>query len=359
VTGRVVDGGRRFELAPGYDVSRLIVGGWQLSAGHHAQPVAEDEAVERLVALADLGLDTLDCADIYTGVEELYGRFLKRWRTTSGSARPIRVHTKLVPDLSLLPRVDAAYVAGIVDRSLRRLGVDALDLVQFYWWDFQVGDWLGAARALGELVRAGKVRHLGATNLTGPEVRALEDAAGVPVVADQVQYSALDLRPEHGLAEHCARSATRMLCYGGLAGGLLTSRWLGAPAASGPFASRSLTKYRLIVDEFGGWAAYQALLAELAAIGAAKGVEASAIALRFVLDQAGVAAAITGFSTVARMRDNLRALDVTLDAHDHARIRHRTDAAPGPRGDVFALERDRSGPHGRIMKYDLNEARGP
>ncbi len=356
MTGRMAEHGRRFELAPGYDVSRLIVGGWQLSAGHHAEPVDGEEAIERLVAMADLGLDTFDCADIYTGVEELYGRFLERWRTTSGGARPIRVHTKLVPDLSQLGRVDAAYVQGIVDRSLRRLGVDALDLVQFYWWDFDVGDWLGAARALGDLARAGKIRHLGATNLTGPEVRAMEEAAGVAVVADQVQYSVLDRRPEHGLAEQCARSATRMLCYGGLAGGLLTSRWLGAPAARGPFPSRSLTKYRIIVDEFGGWAAYQALLAELADIAEAKGVGTAAIALRFVLDQPGVAAAVTGFSTIARMRDNLRALDVTLDADDHARIRRHTEAAPGPRGDVFALERDRSGPHGRIMKYDLGDA---
>ncbi len=348
--------GRRTELAPGYDVSRMIVGGWQLSAGHHARAIPTEEALERLVALADMGLDTLDCADIYTGVEELYGRFLARWRTTSGGAHPIRVHTKLVPDLSRLAEVDAAHVADVVDRSLRRLGVDALDLVQFYWWDATVGDWLGAARALGDLVRAGKIRHLGATNLTGAEVRAMEDAAGVPVVADQVQYSVLDRRPEHALADHCARSSTRMLCYGGLAGGLLTSKWLGAPRADGPFTSRSLTKYRLIVDAFGGWEAYQALLAELAAIGEQRGVDAAAVALRFVLDQPGVAAVIVGFSTVERMRAAARALNLRLDAADHARIRRHTDGAPGPLGDVFGLERDRDGPHGRIMRYDLNDA---
>ena len=348
-------GARRVELAPGYDIARIVVGGWQLSAGHHAEAVGEEEAIERLVALADLGLDTFDCADIYTGVEELFGRFLKRWRTTSAGARPIRVHTKLVPDLSRLAEVDAAHVEAIVDRSLRRLGVEALDLVQFYWWDRGVGDWLAAARALGDLVRAGKVRQLGATNLTGREVGDLEDAAGVPVVSDQVQYSVLDRRPERELAARCARSSTRMLAYGGLAGGLLTSRWLGAARADGPFASRSLTKYRLIVDEFGGWAAYQTLLAELAALAQARSVDVAAVALRFVLDQPGVAAAIVGFSTVARVRDAARALDIRLDAADHARIRGHTDVAPGPRGDVFALERDRHGPHGRIMRYDLGE----
>lgn len=348
----------RFELAPGYDVSRVIVGGWQLSEGHHRDAVAADEAVERLVALADLGLDTFDCADIYTGVEELYGRFLKRWRTTSGGARPIRVHTKLVPDLSSLEAVDRAHVAGIVDRSLSRLGVETLDLVQFYWWDVGVGDWLAAAGALGDLQKAGKIRHIGATNFTAAEVRAMEEGAGVAVVADQVQYSLLDRRPEHGLGAQCAGSATSMLCFGALAGGFLTSKWLGALSPSEPYASRSLTKYRLIIDEFGGWDAYQALLAEMAAIGAEQGVDASAVALRFVLDQPGVAAVITGFSSVERLRANLAALDLVLTPDDHARLRRHTDAAPGPGGDVFALERDRNGPHGRIMKYELNADEG-
>jgi len=350
------DGVRRVELAPGYDIARVVVGGWQLSAGHHAEQAPEHETIERMVALADAGLDTFDCADIYTGVEELYGRFLRHWRTTSGGARPIRVHTKLVPDLSRLAEVDEAYVNGIVERSLRRLGVEALDLVQFYWWDTAVGDWLRAARALGDLVRAGKVRHLGATNLAAEEVGALEDAAGVPVVADQVQYSVLDRRPERTLAAYCLRTATGMLCYGGLAGGLLTDTWLGAGRAEGPFTSRSLTKYRLVVEAFGGWEAYQAVLAELAAIGAEHEAPTSAVALRFVLDQPGVAASIVGFSTVARMREAASALELRLDAGEHARIRRHTDAAPGPEGDVFALERDRNGPHGRIMRYDLNDA---
>jgi len=169
-----------------------------------------------------------------------------------------------------------------------------------------------------------------------------------------VQYSLMDRRPEHGLAGHRSASDTRLLCYGALAGGFLTSGWRGKPPPAEPLANRSLTKYRLIIDEFGGWEAYQALLAEMVAVGEEHGVEASAVALRFVLDQPGVAAALVGFSSVERMRADAAALDLELTAEDHARLRAHTDAAPGPAGDVFALERDRHGPHGRIMKYDLN-----
>ncbi len=347
--------GARFELAPGYDICRLIVGGWQLSAGHKPDAVEVDETLEGLVAMADMGLDTFDCADIYTGVEELYGAFLRRWRTTSGGARPIRIHTKLVPDLEALQKVDSPYVRGIVERSLRRLGVETLDLIQLYWWDFRRGDWLRAVRALGDLRREGKIRQVGATNFTAGDV-ALMESAGVHVVSDQVQYSALDRRPEgSGLAAACSRSGMHLLCYGALAGGFLTATWHGAPdPGHGRLANRSLVKYRLIIDEFGGWEAYQALLSTLSAVGEEHGVDAAAVALRFVLDRPGVAAAIVGFSSAVRMRDNLRALSLRLSDDDHARIRAHSDRAPGPRGDIFGLERDREGPHGLIMRYDLN-----
>ncbi len=343
-------------LAPGYDIARIIVGGWQLSAGHHAQAVTADEAVERLVAMADLGLDTFDCADIYTGVEELYGRFLRTWRTTSGGHRPIRIHTKLVPDRAALPSVDAAYVRRIVERSLTRLGVDTLDLVQFYWWDMERGDWLAAARALGDLQREGAIRHVGATNFTAAEIEGMERGAGLRVVANQTQYSVLDRRPEHGLSDECARRGRGVLAFGALAGGFLTSTWLHRddPGSLEALPNRSLVKYRLIIDEFGGWDAYQALLAELDAIGTEHGVDAAAVALAWVLDQPAVAATVVGFSSLARMHANLRALSLSLTAADHARIRRHTDGATGPLGDIFGLERASGSVHARIMKYDLN-----
>jgi aryl-alcohol dehydrogenase-like predicted oxidoreductase len=342
------------ELAPGYRVAKLIVGGWQLSAGHRLGAPGREDAVEHLVQLADLGFDTFDCADIYAGVEEVFGEFLTRWRTTSVGQRPIRVHTKLVPDLAALPGVDRRYVEGIVDRSLRRLRVDTLDLVQFYWWDLEAGSWLDAVGCLGDLQRAGKIRHVGATNFTAAEIDAMEREGGVTVVSDQVQYSALDHRPEATLTEYCSGTGTRLLCYGALAGGFLTGSWRGSPPPEGTAANRSLVKYRLIIEEFGGWHAYQALLEELTSIGLERGVDAATVALRYVLNRPAVAAVVVGFSAPERMRANLRAVDLELTDEDTARIRNHVRTAPGPHGEVYGLERNRHGPHGRIMRYDLN-----
>ena len=172
-------------------------------------------------------------------------------------------------------------------------------------------------------------------------------------MANQVQYSLLDRRPEHGLAELCGSGSMSLIAFGALAGGFLTDRWTGKADPDG-MENRSLTKYRLVIDEFGGWEAYQGLLDTLSGIGAGHGVEASAVAIRFVLDRPSVAGVICGATRLGQMRRNAAAFSFALTPDDEARIQRHLDAAPGPRGDVFELERDRDGPHGRIMKYDLN-----
>ncbi|HEY9346921.1 MAG TPA: aldo/keto reductase, partial [Inquilinus sp.] len=136
---------QRLPLAPDYEISRVIRGGWQLSSGHGA--VRSDDPVADMVAFADAGITTFDCADIYTGVEEMIGRFRQRYRDLRGAEAlgRIKVHTKYVPDLEVLPRIGKADVEGVIDQSLRRLGLERLDLVQFHWWDYDAPRWREAA----------------------------------------------------------------------------------------------------------------------------------------------------------------------------------------------------------------------
>src|SRR5205085_219342 len=144
-------------LAPGYRISRLIKGGWQLAGGHG--PIDRARAIADMAAFAEAGIATFDCADIYTGVEELIGSFLRQWRGPE-----VHVHTKYVPDLDTLGRLSRPDVARVIDRSLSRLGVERIDLVQFHWWDYQAPGLVETAGHLVDLQRAGKIRHLGATN---------------------------------------------------------------------------------------------------------------------------------------------------------------------------------------------------
>jgi aryl-alcohol dehydrogenase-like predicted oxidoreductase len=343
------------ELAPAYRVSRLLKGGWQLSEGHSATAATADQAIADMMAFADAGITGFDCADIYTGVEELIGLFRERYRQTRGqdALDRIKIHTKFVPDWSALARVDRAYVEGVIDRSRRRLGQDRLDLVQFHWWDYQVPGLAETAHWLGELQRAGKIDRLGGTNFDTRHTSALLDA-GMKLVSMQIQYSLLDARPENGLAGLAARLGIKLLCYGALAGGFIGERWLGQPEPKGQLENRSLTKYKLIIDEFGGWERFQALLRVLKVIAGKHGVGIGAVATRHVLDRPQVGGVIVGARNARHLADTIAADWLRLDAEDRAALGAILAGRKGPSGDTFELERDRQGPHGRIMKYELN-----
>ena len=334
----------RFELAPGYTVSRVINGGWQLSQGHRLAAVDTDTAIRQMQRLADAGLTTFDCGDIYIGVEAIFGKLRQ---AISG----IQVHTKLVPDREELPRIDRSYVERIVDRSLRRLGVERLDLVQLHWWDYTVPRYVEVAIWLDEQRRAGKIRLLGATNFDVPHLAEMVNA-GVPLAVHQVQYSLLDRRPERGMVRFCGEHGIHLLTYGCLGGGFLAERYLNQTEPSPPLANRSLVKYRLMIDELGGWERFQDLLQALSQVASRHNVSIANAALRWTLEREGVAAVIVGAFDDSHLRENLQALGFELDGEDLRRLEPFEDA--GPDGDVYAAERRPAGSHAAIMRYDIN-----
>ena len=342
----------RAELAPGYTVSCLLKGGWQLAGGHG--PVDAAAALADMDRFVDAGITTFDCADIYTGVEALIGEWLKR--RGARAAVPVQVHTKYVPDLDRLLTHSRADVVGGVDRSLARLGVDRLDLVQLHWWDYDVPGYVDAAAWLDELRRAGKIRHIGLTNFDQPRLAEIV-AAGIPIVSHQLQYSVLDRRPANGMAAQCARDGIGLLCYGALAGGFLSERYLGRADPAPPLENRSLVKYRLMIDEFGGWDRFQDMLVALGEVAARHGTGIGAVALRWVLDQPGVSGVIVGARHARHLEQARQACVLALDEDDRAAVARVQSASSGPNGDTYDLERVKGGPHASIMRYTL--ARGP
>ena len=344
----------RIALRPGYEISRVIRGGWQLAGGHGA--VDRAAAVADLAAFCEAGIVTFDCADIYTGVEELIGEFRMLYAQQHGRAAlaGVRVHTKLVPDLEILPRIRRSDVRAIIDRSLMRLKMERLDLVQFHWWDYEVPGMVETALWLDEVRREGKVELIGGTNFDTASTRALLEA-GMPLATMQVQYSLLDARPEHGLIDLCHTHDIHLLPYGSVAGGFLADRWLGALEPRPPFENRSLTKYKLIIDDFGGWALFQELLGVLQRIGRSREVGLAAVASRYILEKPEVAAVIIGARSRRHLAENVALGRLRLSPHDIADIDAVLALSGGPEGEVFALERDRTGRHGSIMRYDLNK----
>jgi aryl-alcohol dehydrogenase-like predicted oxidoreductase len=337
----------RFPLSGDYTISRIIKGGWHLAGDHGV--IDPDQAQRDMATFVDAGITTFDCADIYTGVEQLIGSFRRAYPT---HAKRVQVHTKFVPDLSDLQVVDRAYVETIIDRSLTRLGQERLDLVQFHWWDFTIPRFVETALELDRLRRAGKIARIGLTNFDVPHVARLLDA-GVPVTAHQIQYSLLDDRPNLGMVEYCRSKNIALLCYGTVSGGFLSERWLGEPAPR-DLSNRSLVKYKLIIDDFGGWDLYQELLRALQGIALKHGADIASVASRAILDRVQVAAAIVGAINTSHLAAHEKIAALRLDADDLSSIDAVTRLRKGPLGDIYQLERDRNGPHGRIMRYELN-----
>jgi aryl-alcohol dehydrogenase-like predicted oxidoreductase len=343
----------RAQLAPGYEISRLLRGGWQLAGGHGA--VDRERAIEDMFAFVDAGVSTFDCADIYTGVEELIGEFRARLLARRGRAAELKVHTKFVPDWDSLATMGKNKVRAIVERSLKRLRQERLDLVQFHWWNYAVPRHVEIAQALADLAKEGKIDRIGATNFDAPHAATMIDA-GVPLVSMQTQYSLLDARPEGAMAALCARTGMKLLCYGALAGGFLSEAWLGKPEPADLSHNRSLVKYKLVIDDFGGWDLFQDLLRALAGVAARHGTTIPCVAGRWTLDRPHVAGIIVGARYAAHLQANLGMFGFALDAADRAAIDAVRAKRRGPAGDCYTLERDKDGRHGRIMKYNLNRS---
>jgi aryl-alcohol dehydrogenase-like predicted oxidoreductase/enamine deaminase RidA (YjgF/YER057c/UK114 family) len=323
----------RIRLSNGLDLSRLVCGLWQVADLEKAGPPLDlDRAADALDSYVAAGFDTFDMADHYGSAELIAGRLLARHRD---AARPPLAFTKWCPPPGPMT---ADVVRRGVQARLDRLGVARIDLLQFHWWSFAHPAWLDALHALAALRQEGLIGAIGVTNFDAAHL-ALALADGIPLATNQVSFSLLDRRAAGDLAALCARTGVRLLAYGTLCGGFLSESWLGQPEPeSMPDWSRS--KYKRFIAAAGGWAAFQRILAAVAAIAAKHGVSVANVATRWVLDHPAVAAVIIGARITERdhSADNRRVFALTLDAEDHEALAAAcagTTPIPGDCGDEY------------------------
>ena len=345
----------RFELAKDYTVSRVINGCWQLSEGHALKSqLDEQDIMNAFLSLVEKGFTTFDCADIYTGAEDFLGRLVNELKKSSTlSPLDIQIHTKYVPDISLLGKLDFCYTEKIIDRSLMRQNRDILDLVQFHWWDYDVPGCVETAGHLQRLREKGKVRHISATNFDSENLAAIVDA-GIEVVSCQTQYSVVDRRPEKNLLDYCIGKNIAQICYGTILGGLLSEKWIGTPFPTDP-DNRSQVKYIQVIEESLGFDKYQKLLLLLGKIAKKHGVEIPHVATRYILSQEGVAATIIGTRSSRHVESNLRIFTFQLSKEDIEKIKSFTKNIPILEGEPFELERTKGSKFREIIKMNLNE----
>lgn len=321
----------RITLPGGLQIPRIVTGLWQVADMERGgTPLDTERSAMDLARYAQAGFDAFDMADHYGSAELITGRFLQRHASPGA-----RAFTKWCPEPG--PMTADRVRAGIGER-LQRLGVDCVDLLQFHWWDYRHPAYLDAFEHLMVLQREGRIAHLGLTNFDTDHLRLLR-RHGVPVVTNQVSFSLLDRRAAGRMSEFCTAEGVRLLAYGTLAGGFLADRWVGQPEPSS-IPDWSKNKYKRFIDAIGGWAALQTVLSAAATIARKHAVSVSAVALRWVLEQAAVAAVIVGarLGESEHREDNLAAFRFALDADDHARLQEafaQTQDPPGDCGDEY------------------------
>lgn len=320
----------------GLEVPVVAFGAWAIG-GWHWGGTDDDLAVAALREGVERGITAVDTAPIYGfgHSERVVGRALGgvrervlvmtkvglRWDDDRGEpafgargpdGRRVTVRRNARPDSVRLE----------VERSLERLGVDVLDLVQVHWPDptTPVADTMGALR---ELRREGKLRAIGVSNFDVEGLEAAARALGdVPLASHQPQLSLVARRAEEDVIPWTCEHGVATLVYSPLEQGLLTGKVDAArtfPADDG--RSRRATfapRNRALVNE--------ALEGTVRPIAEEHGATLAQTVLAWTVDQLGVTSAIVGARRPEQARENAAAGDLVLSPPEHARIRAAFEA---------------------------------
>src|SRR5579862_9264168 len=209
------------------------------------------------------------------------------------------------------------------EASLRRLGVDKIDLYQIHWPNPAVplSQQMGGMR---ELQQRGLINHVGVSNYSLSRWRAAEAALGGPVMSNQVQYSLVQRKPEADLVPWAAANDRIVMAYSPLAQGFLSGRYDESNAPGGVRANNSL----FLPDNL---RAARPLIDALRAIADAKGATPAQVALAWVIRRPNVVA-IPGASSVSQLEQNAAAADLELTDAEDAWLTDESDRFAPTRG---------------------------
>jgi aryl-alcohol dehydrogenase-like predicted oxidoreductase len=310
---------RYYKLAPDLTICRIVNGMWQVAGGHGR--IDHDLAIEDMLRYHEAGFTSWDLADIYGPAEDFIGQFRRKLLELKGKEEEelnrIQALTKWVPQPMT---ITCSIVNESIERSLRRMGVDSLDLLQFHWWDYNNPYYMDALKYLSDIRDKGTIKHIGLTNFDTERMQIMTDS-DIQIVSNQVQYSIIDRRPEVKMIPFCIKHNISLLAYGSLCGGLISERYLGREQApsTAELNTLSLRKYKQMIDAWGGWNLFQELLSTLKRIAQKYNVSIANVATRYILDKSAVAGVIIGarLGIVDHRDDNTQVFNFSLVKSDY------------------------------------------
>jgi 1-deoxyxylulose-5-phosphate synthase len=308
----------------GLKVSRLALGCMSYGSpdrGDHAWTLPEDQARPFIQQALEAGINYFDTANVYSagGSEEILGRAIKDF----ASRDEVVLATKVCGAMSSGPTrggLSRKEILAELDQSLRRLGTDYIDLYITHRWDADtpIEETL---EALHDVVKAGKVRYLGASNVRGYQLATAHYTADLHgwtrYVSVQNQYNLITREDEREVIPFAVREGIGVTPWSPLARGALTRGWnTGTERSAKDAAARLINQhFRTGTDE-----ADRAVAEAVAAIAEDRGVPRAQVALAWLLAQPGVTAPIVGATKPHHLDDAITALELTLTQDELDRL---------------------------------------
>jgi len=299
----------------GLKVSRICLGTMTFGAG------ADDQVSFQLMdRFLELGGTFLDTADQYSmGVsEEVVGRWIRARGVRDQVVLATKVFTQMGPGANDggLSRI---HIQRAVEDSLRRLQTDVIDLYQIHRWDFTAPP-EETLEALNDLVRQGKVRYIGCSNLKAWHLSAYLQLAREQhrsrFISLQPIYNVLNRGIENEVLELCAREGLGVIVYNPLAGGVLTGKY-GKGITDGRLTLPGYEWLRQVYESPEGKERIEKV-EKLRPIAADLDASLAQLALAWALKNPNVSTVITGASRAEQVTDNMKALDIVPKLDDTA-----------------------------------------
>ena len=296
----------------GLDISRICLGCMTYGVpdrGTHPWTLDEEQSRPFIRRALELGINFFDTANVYSDgtSEEFLGRAIRDFSNRDAVVIATKVHNRMRPGPNGAG-LSRRAILGEIDNSLRRLGMDYVDLYQIHRWDSEtpIEETL---EALHDVVKAGKARYIGASSMSAwqfSKALHLQKANGwTRFVTMQNYYNLLYREEEREMMPLCQDEQVGVIPWSPLARGRLTRDW-------------DESSYRKETDEFGATLyertaeADRIVVERVAALAVKRSIPRARIALAWVLQQPYITAPIIGASKPNHLEDAVAALDVKL-----------------------------------------------
>ncbi len=334
-------------------VSRLCLGTMTWGGQNTSQ-----DAAEQIDVALDHGVNFIDTAELYAvpinpDTQGLTETYIGEWLAKSGRRDEVIIATKMagpgVPHIRGARGLHPADVATAVEASLKRLQTDVIDLYQLHWPQRQTNtfarrefdadndtdsrgeDIERMLEALGEQVKAGKIRHIGLSNETPwgiMKYMELHRSKGLPRVQScQNPYNLLQRNWDVNAAEVAMKEKVGLLAYSPLAGGALSGKYLEGQKPAGARFSEDWGRRTMARHAANADSEHVRQYVELAA---QNGMSSTQLAMAYVSSRAFVTSNILGATTRQQLEECLSSEDIELSAELLQQIHTLHDKAPSP-----------------------------